>query len=53
MTDLPPAAVDQPRIEAAVREILIAIGDRVIRLSSKDLSPIGPMGSVRIIDVKE
>lgn len=33
--------------------ILIAIGDRVIRLSSKDLSPIGSMGSVRIIDVKE
>ena len=27
MTDLPPAAVDQPRIEAAVREILIAIGE--------------------------
>jgi len=33
--------------------ILIAIGDHVIRLSSKDLSPIGPVGSVRIIDVKE
>lgn len=33
--------------------ILVAIGDKVIRLSSKDLSPIGPMGSVRIIDVKE
>ena len=27
MTDLPPAAVDQPRSEAAVREILIAIGE--------------------------
>ena len=27
MTDLPPVAVDQPRIEAAVREILIAIGE--------------------------
>lgn len=33
--------------------ILVAIGNKVIRLSSKDLSPIGPMGSIRIIDVKE
>lgn len=33
--------------------ILIAIGDKVVRLSSKDLSPIGSMGSVRIIDVRE
>lgn len=33
--------------------ILIGIGDKVIRLSSKDLSPIGPVESVRIIDVKE
>ncbi|MBD9478392.1 hypothetical protein [Pseudoxanthomonas sp. PXM02] len=46
--------VTLPTLAVDLRDntILIAIGDKVIRLSSKDLSPIGSVGSVRIIDVR-
>lgn len=47
-TTLPTLAVD-----LFDNTILLAIGGKVIRLSSKDLSPVGPMGSVRIVDIKE